>query len=287
MALRLAAPQTWAASVIPALLGGALAREGGRPLLCLAAACVLMQAAANTFNDYSDFIKGADTPENCPDPADAVLVYARPAPEKALALGFAFLAAAALTALPVVLRAGWRALAVGAAGAAALLLYSLGKKPLSYLPIGETVSGFVMGGLIPLGVYGALTGDFSARTLVPALPVMLGVALIMLTNNACDIERDSAAGRRTLPVLLGRERTRLVYRALLLLWALLPLPLLIGGDGAAFYLVALLAAAAPVAAQLRLPLSESVRDAAMGGVTRLNVILGLAYIAGTLFGGAG
>ena len=52
-------------------------------------------------------------------------------------------------------------------------------------------------------------------------------------------------------------------------------------------LFALLAAAAPVAAQLRLPLSESVRDAAMGGVTRLNVILGLAYIAGTLFGGAG
>ena len=60
MMLRLAAPHTWAASVMPALLGTALAaREGvSEPLmsLLLTAVCVLMQSAVNTFNDYSDVI---------------------------------------------------------------------------------------------------------------------------------------------------------------------------------------------------------------------------------------
>ena len=103
MMLRLAAPHTWAASVMPALLGTALAaREGvSDPLmgLLLTAVCVLMQSAVNTFNDYSDFIKGTDTLENSPDADDAVMVYDRPSPRRVLFLGFAFLLAAALCAV--------------------------------------------------------------------------------------------------------------------------------------------------------------------------------------------
>ena len=92
MALRLAAPHTWAASLIPALLGAALTDAAGLSvdtgmLLCLTAACVFMQAAANTFNDYSDFVKGTDTLENSPDATDAVLVYDRPATWRVRACG--------------------------------------------------------------------------------------------------------------------------------------------------------------------------------------------------------
>ena len=110
MMLRLAAPHTWAASVMPALLGTVLAaREGvSEPLMCLllTAVCVLMQSAVNTFNDYSDFIKGTDTLENSPDADDAVMVHDRPSPRRVLILGFAFLLAAALCAVPALLRAG-------------------------------------------------------------------------------------------------------------------------------------------------------------------------------------
>ena len=95
MALGLAAPQTWTAALIPALLGAALARDGAMAepwlLLSTAAACVLMQSAANVFNDYCDFIKGGDTLENSPDAEEAVLLYRRPEPRMVLYLGFALL----------------------------------------------------------------------------------------------------------------------------------------------------------------------------------------------------
>lgn len=289
MALRLAAPHTWAASVIPALLGAALAAASGvnihnGMLLCLTAVCVFMQSAVNTFNDYSDYIKGTDSLENSPDPSDAVLVYDKPAPRRVLMLGFAYLLLAAAAGFPAVLHAGWRPLAIGAAGAFAVLFYSFGKKPLSYLPLGELCSGFVMGGLIPLAVYGVLTGSFDLRVLLFSLPVMLGVALIMFTNNACDIRRDMAAGRRTFPVLLGRKRLKKIYKMALALWLLLPVPFLLSGPGTPLvYLLALLPASGLFALQFRLPLGPECRGQAMSGIVSLNVMLGLGYIAALLF----
>lgn len=134
MALRLAAPQTWIASLIPAALGAVLAFRavGGfdvSMLLCLVGICLLMQSAVNTFNDYSDFVKGTDTLDNCPDEADAVIVHEHPSLRGVLALGIGFLAAAALLGILPVLRSGWRPLAVGCTGGAAVILYSFGKKP--------------------------------------------------------------------------------------------------------------------------------------------------------------
>ena len=41
----------------------------------LLAICILMQASVNTFNDYYDFVKGADSEEDNVDVTDAVLVY--------------------------------------------------------------------------------------------------------------------------------------------------------------------------------------------------------------------
>lgn len=289
MALRLAAPHTWAASVLPALLGAALAAKRTDAvdlpmLLCLTAVCVLMQSAVNTFNDYSDFIKGTDTLENSPDAADAVLVHDGPEPRRVLALGAAFLLLAALLGIPAVVRAGWRPLAVGAVGGFVVVAYSFGKKPLSYLPLGEVVSGFVMGGLIPLGVFCVLTGEFSLTVLLWALPMILGIALIMMTNNGCDIARDTAAGRRTFAVLLGGARMGHTYKLLLAVWTLLPALMLLPTAGAALYLLALLPVSVYVSNQIKLELSPETRGQAMGGIVSLNIMLGLAYIAGLAFG---
>lgn len=286
MALGLAAPQTWTAALIPALLGAALAREGAkeRPLLLLsmAAACLLMQSAANVFNDYCDFIKGGDTLENSPDAEEAVLLYQRPEPKKALYLGVALLLAAAAAGVPAILKAGWPALAVGAAGAATLLAYSFGKKPLSYLPLGELSSGFVMGGLIPLGVSGTLDGNFTAAALYRALPIMLGVGLIMLTNNIWDIEKDKNSGRNTFAVMLGKKRSLNLYHIIFTLWTLLPV-IMLSPDGVAIYLLGLLASASAAAVQLRLSPEPGTRLRAMAGINSLNALLGSAYIIAVLF----
>jgi 1,4-dihydroxy-2-naphthoate octaprenyltransferase len=226
MALRLAAPHTWPpASITPALLGILLALDfTGRflPLISVALVliAILMQSAANTFNDYYDYIRGLDTPENSKEPEDAVLVYNRINPGEALKLAIGFLAGAALLGGWVVFLRGPAPLIAGLGGAAALILYSASPLPISFLPLGELVSGFVMGGLIPFGVYAALTGQTGGTIILLSIPCIIGVGLVMMTNNLCDIERDSSGGRKTLPVVLGRNRARKLYLFLFLLMAL-------------------------------------------------------------------
>jgi 1,4-dihydroxy-2-naphthoate octaprenyltransferase len=229
LALRLAAPHTWPpASAAPMLLGALLALDfTGRfsPLLSavLLLIVILMQSAANTLNDYYDFIKGLDTKENSDEPEDAVLVYNRVNPKSVLYLALGFLAAAGCLGFYVIASSGPAPLLAGLTGAAAVVLYSASPLPVSFLPLGELVSGFVMGGLIPLGVYAALTGHLDFSILLLSFPCIIGVGLVMMTNNICDIERDEPAGRKTLPVLLGRKRARRLYLLLFLLM-LLSLP---------------------------------------------------------------
>lgn len=223
LALQLAAPHTWAASVTPVLLTGAIVyRDYGNLntvlFLVLLLICILMQSAVNTLNDYHDKISGADTKDDAVEASDAVLVYNDIAPVKARNLAVLFLAAAALLAVYPVVHGGWRVLAIGLTGALIVVLYSAGPMPLSHLPVGEVISGFVMGGLIPLGCYTALTGVFYPGIMGATLPVALGIAFIMLTNNTCDVDKDVRAGRKTLPVLLGRPKTLVLYKILMYAW---------------------------------------------------------------------
>jgi 1,4-dihydroxy-2-naphthoate octaprenyltransferase len=82
-----------------------------------------------------------------------------------------------------------------------------------------------MGGFIPLGVYAAITGGLDFTILLFGVPCIIGVGLVMMTNNLCDIERDAPAGRKTLPLLLGRERARRLY-LLLFVIMLISLPVI-------------------------------------------------------------
>lgn len=160
----------------------------------LLAICILMQASVNTFNDYYDFVKGADSADDDVEVSDATLVYNNVNPACALRLGIGFLVAAFLLGAYVIWQAGWIPLAIGVVGAVFVVVYSAGKTPVSYLPIGEAVSGGVMGGLIPLACYQALTGDLNWLMLLWAVPEIIGVGLIMMTNNTCDIEKDIPVG---------------------------------------------------------------------------------------------
>ncbi|MGN0308956.1 MAG: prenyltransferase, partial [Lachnospiraceae bacterium] len=114
---------------------------------------------------------------------------------------------------------GITVLLTGVLGAIVLLLYSAGPCPLSSLPIGELAAGITMGGLIPLACTTSFTGTVDYMIFVDSLPIILGIALMMMTNNICDIERDLRVGRKTFPARIGRKKARLLYRLLLLVWA--------------------------------------------------------------------
>ena len=293
MALQIAAPHTWPAAILPALIAMACAAANGYTVsavmaLVLLAICILMQAAVNTFNDYYDYVKGSDSAEDNVDPTDAVLVYNNVNPRSALMLAVGFLVVAFALGAYVIWQAGWIPLAIGIVGAIVVVLYSAGKTPISYLPIGELMSGFVMGGLIPLACYQAITKCFDPLMLVWALPTIIGVGLIMLTNNTCDVEKDIESGRKTLPVLLGRSRARALYHTLVWIWiALVIVNVLIWFSGGWPVLVFMLTASIPLLkALLSNPLAPPARIGAMAQICSVNIALGAFYAAAVFAGGA-
>jgi len=261
-AWQLTSPQSWIASIGPVLVGGLsafvltqwpLARmvrltlSGGasfgslyRPVLSVRSlllwllmlvCAVAAQSAANTLNDYKDFVAGTDTEQNCVDTTDASIIYNHLAPKTARNFGIACLIVALVAGVVVAAFSSLWLLVVGVVGIAALMTYSYGPAPVSYLPLGEVVSGVTFGLLIAVGTFVALTRSWSWMLLLPCVQQVISIGLIMMTNNTCDIERDTEAGRRTLPVLLGRRRSlaALAIGNMLALIALGVFALLLGG----------------------------------------------------------
>lgn len=291
MALNLAAPHTWPAAIMPTLVAVAAAAVTGpvsaTMTLVLLAIVVLMQSSVNTFNDYYDYVKGSDSAEDNVDPSDAVLVYNDVNPRSALALAIGFLAVAFLLGIYAIMKAGFVPLVIALIGATFVVLYSAGKSPISYLPLGELVSGVVMGGLIPLAVYHVLTGVLDFRVLLLSIPTIIGVGLIMFTNNTCDIERDIPSGRKTLPVVLGRQRAVAWYRIALVAWmGFIVFNVALWYTSGLLIVPFMLLAVHPlVKALFANPFTPDRRLRAMPQILSVNIVLGAFYAAAVLAGG--
>jgi len=292
-------PHTWIASIGPVLIGGALCVTGGalpinafngRALIIWAlmlVTAVMMQCAVNTYNDYRDFLSGLDTAENITDTTDASIVYNHLNPRDALKVVIVTLVIAGCSGMAIVLMSSWVTLALGAVGMATVLLYSGGPKPIASLPLGEFVSGFVMGVIIPVATYYAVTGTLSWLVLAASFPSFACIALIMQTNNTCDIERDIEVGRRTMPVVVGRKasmRVMIVAAVAVFLWMLVLL--YVSGLVFGIFVVA-------IAALLSIPLLRRIakgpcdlanRRVMMQTATKLNKIVMVAWALAILFG---
>lgn len=286
LAFQLAAPHTWVAAIMPVLFSieySAITYSGKVSILLaliLLAICILMQSAVNVLNDYFDFKKGTDSVENSSDDAfDAVLVYNNLNPKSVCALAIGFLIVAAGMGFYLVYLTGWILLVIGLIGALIVFLYSGGKTPISYMPIGELVSGLVMGGLIPLACCYTLSGVFEPLVLLVALPFVFGIGMILFTNNTCDIEKDINAQRKTISVVLGRDMAPNCYHVAILVWIVL-IAVLVGlfyPTGMPIVMIMVLAAFPVLRAILNNPLNQKTRDAAMSQIVMLNVILGAFY----------
>jgi len=202
-------PATLAASVAPVLTGTAVAlHDGGvRPAAGLGAlvVAVALQVGVNFANDYSDFVRGVDTPQRTgPLRASASGVVK---PETVRLAAIAAFAAAAIVGLFVSLTTDWILLIVGAACLLAGWLYTGGPRPYGYLGLGELFV-FVFFGLV------ATCGTAYVNELrVTPLAILAGCGMgflataVLVLNNLRDIETDAATGKRTLATRIGRERT--------------------------------------------------------------------------------
>lgn len=275
------APHTLAPSILAVLFSiiyTAISFSGTINLLLaivLFLICALMQAAANTLNDYLDYKKGTDSRENSSEDAfDAVLVYNNINPAHVLIFAIAQLIVAALLGCYIVYISGIIPLVIGIIGAVVVVIYSAGRTPLSYLPIGELAIGITMGGLIPFACVYVLSGVLDWWLALVALPLMIGIGMILATNNTCDIEKDIAAHRHTLAVTLGRDNAVSLYKLVILIWPalMLILELIFFTPGIIFGVFMVCAAFPVLRAIMRNPLIQASRDGAMAQIISLNII---------------
>lgn len=84
-------------------------------------------------------------------------------------------------------------------------LYTGGPYPIAYSPFGELVSGTVMGMGIILIAFFIQTKTITLEAVLLAVPSMILVGAIMLSNNIRDIVGDKEGGRKTLAILVGRH----------------------------------------------------------------------------------
>lgn len=279
LAWNLAAPRSWVASILPAVFGVLFCYIEGYSLagwkaLPLIVACVLLQASVNTLNDYMDFIKGTDGVDDQLEEKDAVLLYGGIRPKSALMLGIGYLVVGALLGILCCIGSGFLPIAIGLVGVVVIALYSCGPHPISYLPVGELISGGVMGGLIPLGICACADGQLHLKALAGSLPLIIGIAMIMLSNNGCDIEKDTAAGRKTFPVVVGRSTALMTYRVFLILWAILLVVepvILLGKLGVVCVVFFVLLAFRPFATLWKLALEPSGRIKQMQTIAKANL----------------
>jgi 1,4-dihydroxy-2-naphthoate octaprenyltransferase len=171
-------------------------------------AVLAVDMGTTAFNSFFDFQRQVDSLEFERE-ADKVLLHEGVAPGAALIVagGLFFLAVALGLILTFVV--GIEIALIGALSMAVGFFYTGGPRPLSSTPFGELFAGGFLGSvLLILSAY-VQTEHLSWDMVLISLPSMLLVASILTVNNACDIEGDRAAGRRTLAILLGGRRIRL------------------------------------------------------------------------------
>jgi 1,4-dihydroxy-2-naphthoate octaprenyltransferase len=214
-----ARPKTLPLGVAPVLVGTALAGylHIFHPLRFVAAllGAMFIQIGANLSNDYSDAHRGADTEDRL-GPVRVTAGGLVP-PRQVLIATYVTFGLAVLCGVYLIAVAGWQLLLIGVASIIAGVLYTGGPRPYGYEGLGEVFVFLFFGIAAVAGSYFAQVKDFSWESLVLSAPIGLIAAAVLVVNNTRDIDTDRRANKRTLAVRLGRERSRRMYVAMVLI----------------------------------------------------------------------
>ncbi len=224
--LMAARPRTLPAAVAPVLVGTALAGYLNvfAPLRFLAAllGAIFIQVGTNLSNDYSDARRGADAEDRL-GPVRVTAGGLVP-PRQVLMATYVSFALAVLAGVYLIVVAGWQLLLVGAASILAGVAYTGGPKPYGYEGLGEVFVFLFFGVVAVAGSFFVQVRHLDWEAFALSVPVGLLAAAILVVNNIRDIDSDRRAGKRTLAVRLGRDRTRTVFAATVYAaYALIPL----------------------------------------------------------------
>jgi 1,4-dihydroxy-2-naphthoate octaprenyltransferase len=211
--------RTLPAAIAPVLVGTALAgwQHVFHPLRFVAAliGAIFIQVGTNLSNDYSDARRGADAEDRL-GPVRVTAGGLVP-PSQVLVATYVSFGVAVLAGVYLVVVAGWQLLLVGAASILAGVLYTGGPKPYGYEGLGELFVFLFFGIVAVAGSYFVQVKHLDWKAFALAVPVGLLASGILVVNNFRDIDSDRRAGKRTLAVRLGRQRTRTMFAAIVYL----------------------------------------------------------------------
>ncbi len=277
-----ARPRTLPAAVSPVLAGTAIALWADeavwwKALLALAVS-LLLQVGVNYANDYSDGIRGTDDARVGP----LRLVGSGVASARAVkTAAFASLGAAGLVGLVLAATTAWWLVGVGLLCILAAWFYTGGTRPYGYMGLGE-VMVFVFFGLVAvMGTTYVQTESFELPALYAAIGVGAFACAILVANNLRDIPTDTLAGKRTLAVALGDERTRHFYGLLIdaAVVALVGVALT-----TTWWVLLALAAGPPVVRAVSTVIGDKATGPGLIPVLQLTGVAQLLYSAGILAG---
>ena len=210
-------PQFLLLSVVLAFLGTCIAWYNGAFHLGHAILAfiglLLCHISVNVLNDYYDYKSGIDlkTRRTPFSGGSGFLPAASLKPEHVFRFGLACFLLAVPIGVYFVLVSGWFLLPLLVVGAICILLYT---PLLTKLDWPEWSPWVGLGALPVMGTYFVQTGEYTLPAVVAAIPSGILVHNLLFLNEFPDTEADKTAGRKTLPITLGKTKASIVYSAL-------------------------------------------------------------------------
>nr|WP_281422221.1 1,4-dihydroxy-2-naphthoate polyprenyltransferase [Arthrospiribacter ruber] len=186
---------------------------------------IFLQVLSNLANDYGDSVHGADSLDR-KGPIRAVqsgVISLNEMKQAMIILGvLSFLSGLSLLYISL---GDWKLfflfLGLGLLAIYAAVTYTSGSKPYGYIGLGD-ISVFIFFGLLGVaGTYFLHTLSFDLIILLPAIALGCFSTAVLNINNIRDIDSDILAGKRSIPVRIGRKAAVSYNWALILLGNLL------------------------------------------------------------------
>lgn len=197
--LRAIRPFTLPASVVPVLVGTALAIHDGhfdglRFALTLLGS-ILVQIGTNLVDEYTDHVKGGSQGKLLAP--YKVIALGLLSPQAVRAGAILSFGVATIIGLYLVMITSWSLLLFCAASLLVAYGYSAGPMPLGNVGLGQPLVFVFMGLLMVMATYYVQTTTLTRGALVAAVPVACLVTAILVVNDLRDIDEDRQAGKVT------------------------------------------------------------------------------------------
>lgn len=105
---------------------------------------------------------------------------------------------------------------IGIASIVAAIAYTNGKKPYGYVGLGD-ISVFIFFGLVAVcGTYYLLVGTINSIVILPAISCGLFSVGVLNLNNMRDVDSDLQAGKNSIPVRIGFEKSKMYHYTIII-----------------------------------------------------------------------